>query len=70
VFASFGPAAIVRFSTGWARQEAVADGKEEFDQSPTSLMNWQKQGADWKLFVPGVDPSSDRLRHQALEKTC
>jgi len=43
-----GPAAIVRFH--WlGEQEAVADGKK----SATNLhilMNWQKQGADWKLL--------------------
>ena len=43
-----GPAAIVRFK--WvADNEAVADGKK----STTNLhilMNWQKQGADWKLL--------------------
>jgi hypothetical protein len=43
-----GPAAIVRFH--WVgEQEAVADGKK----SATNLhilMNWQKQGADWKLL--------------------
>jgi ketosteroid isomerase-like protein len=43
-----GPAAIVRFH--WlGEQEAVADGKK----SATNLhilMNWQKQGGDWKLL--------------------
>jgi ketosteroid isomerase-like protein len=43
-----GPAAIVRFH--WLGEaEAVADGKK----SATNLhilMNWQKQGADWKLL--------------------
>jgi hypothetical protein len=43
-----GPAAIVRFH--WVgEQAAVADGKK----SATNLhilMNWQKQGADWKLL--------------------
>jgi hypothetical protein len=43
-----GPAAIVRFH--WVgEQEAVADGKK----SATNLhilMNWQKQGTDWKLL--------------------
>ncbi len=43
-----GPAAIVRFN--WVGEsEAVADGKK----SATNLhilMNWQKQGADWKLL--------------------
>jgi hypothetical protein len=43
-----GPAAIVRFH--WVgEQEAIADGKK----SATNLhilMNWQKQGADWKLL--------------------
>ena len=44
-----GNAAIVRFH--WlGEQEAVADGKK----SATNLhilMNWQKQGADWKLLT-------------------
>src|ERR1700712_1043894 len=43
-----GPAAIVRFN--WVGEaEAAADGKK----SATNLhilMNWQKQGADWKLL--------------------
>jgi hypothetical protein len=43
-----GPAAIVRFH--WVgEQQAVAGGKK----SATNLhilMNWQKQGADWKLL--------------------
>ena len=43
-----GPAAIVRFH--WVGEsEATADGK----RSSTNLhilMNWQKQGADWKLL--------------------
>jgi hypothetical protein len=43
-----GPAAIVRFH--WVgEQQAIADGKK----SATNLhilMNWQKQGADWKLL--------------------
>jgi ketosteroid isomerase-like protein len=43
-----GPAAIVRFH--WmGESESVADGKK----STTNLhilMNWQKQGADWKLL--------------------
>ncbi len=43
-----GPAAIVRFN--WVGEsEAVADGKK----SATNLhilMNWQKQGEDWKLL--------------------
>ena len=43
-----GPAAIVRFH--WVgEQQAVVDGKK----SATNLhilMNWQKQGADWKLL--------------------
>ena len=43
-----GTAAIVRF-TWMSESEAVADGKK----SATNLhilMNWQKQGADWKLL--------------------
>ena len=46
-----GDAAIVRFH--WVGEsEAVADGKK----SATNLhilMNWQKQGADWKLLTRG-----------------
>jgi len=42
-----GPAAIVRFH--WVGEQLLADGKK----SATNLhilMNWQKQGADWKLL--------------------
>ena len=42
-----GPAAIVRFH--WLGEQALADGTK----SATNLhilMNWQKQGADWKLL--------------------
>ena len=43
-----GPAAIVRFH--WVgEQESVPEGKK----SPTNLhilMNWQKQGSDWRLL--------------------
>jgi Domain of unknown function (DUF4440) len=43
-----GPAAIVRFT--WAGEaEAVADGKKT-STNLHILMNWQKQGADWKLL--------------------
>ena len=43
-----GPAAIVRFH--WLGEaEAVADGKKSFTNLHI-LMNWQKQGADWKLL--------------------
>jgi len=43
-----GPAAIVRFH--WVgEQEAVADGKKS-NTNLHILMNWQKQGADWKLL--------------------
>ena len=43
-----GPAAIVRFH--WVgEQEAVADGKKS-STNLHILMNWQKQGADWKLL--------------------
>src|SRR5215475_5518214 len=43
-----GPAAIVRFH--WvAESEAVADGKKS-STNLHILMNWQKQGADWKLL--------------------
>jgi ketosteroid isomerase-like protein len=43
-----GPAAIVRFH--WlGEQESVPDGKKSFTNLHI-LMNWQKQGADWKLL--------------------
>jgi hypothetical protein len=43
-----GPAAIVRFH--WVGEsEAVADGKKSSTNLHV-LMNWQKQGADWKLL--------------------
>ena len=43
-----GPAAIVRFH--WVgEQEAVADSKKS-STNLHILMNWQKQGADWKLL--------------------
>jgi len=43
-----GPAAIVRFH--WVgEQEAAADGKKS-STNLHILMNWQKQGADWKLL--------------------
>jgi ketosteroid isomerase-like protein len=43
-----GPAAIVRFH--WMGEaEAVADGKKT-STNLHILMNWQKQGADWKLL--------------------
>src|SRR5437868_3794499 len=43
-----GPAAIVRFH--WlGEQEAVVDGKKS-STNLHILMNWQKQGADWKLL--------------------
>ena len=43
-----GPAAIVRFT--WASEsEAIADGKKS-STNLHILMNWQKQGADWKLL--------------------
>jgi len=46
-----GPAAIVRFH--WlGEQEAVADGKKS-STNLHILMNWQKQGADWKLLSRG-----------------
>ena len=44
-----GPAAIVRYH--WvAESEAVADGKKTATNLHI-LMNWQKQGADWKLLT-------------------
>ena len=43
-----GPAAIVRFH--WVHEsQAVADGKKS-GANLHILMNWQKQGADWKLL--------------------
>jgi ketosteroid isomerase-like protein len=43
-----GDAAIVRFH--WvAESEAIADGKKSATNLAI-LMNWQKQGADWKLL--------------------
>jgi ketosteroid isomerase-like protein len=43
-----GPAAIVRFH--WVSEsQAVADGKKSANNLHI-LMNWQKQGADWKLL--------------------
>jgi len=43
-----GPAAIVRFN--WVSEsEAIADGKKSATKLHV-LMNWQKQGADWKLL--------------------
>lgn len=43
-----GPVAIVRFN--WASEsEAIADGKKSSTKLHI-LMNWQKQGADWKLL--------------------
>jgi hypothetical protein len=43
-----GPAAIVRF-TWLTENEAIADGKKSTTKLHI-LMNWQKQGADWKLL--------------------
>ena len=43
-----GPAAIVRFH--WVGQsESIPEGKKS-DTSLHVLMNWQKQGSDWKLL--------------------
>jgi hypothetical protein len=43
-----GTAAIVRFN--WTSEsEAIADGKKSTTRLHV-LMNWQKQGADWKLL--------------------
>jgi len=43
-----GPAAIVRFN--WVSEsEAIADGKKSSTKLHI-LMNWQKQGTDWKLL--------------------
>jgi ketosteroid isomerase-like protein len=43
-----GPAAIVRFH--WVGEaQAVADGKKS-STNLHILMNWQKQGADWRLL--------------------
>ncbi len=43
-----GPTAIVRFNFV-GEQEFVADGKK-VPQNLHILMNWQKQGGDWKLL--------------------
>jgi hypothetical protein len=43
-----GPAAIVRFNFV-GEQEFTADGKKT-PQNLHILMNWQKQGSDWKLL--------------------
>ena len=43
-----GPAAIVRF-TWVSESETIADGKKSANKLHI-LMNWQKQGADWKLL--------------------
>jgi hypothetical protein len=43
-----GPAAIVRFNFV-GEQEFSADGKK-VPQNLHILMNWQKQGAEWKLL--------------------
>jgi len=46
-----GPAAIVRFH--WVGEsQSVADGKKS-STNLAILMNWQKQGADWKLLSRG-----------------
>jgi len=43
-----GPTAIVRFN--WVSEsEAIADGKKS-STNLHILMNWQKQGTDWKLL--------------------
>src|SRR6266571_515258 len=43
-----GPAAIVRFH--WVGEsQSVADGKKN-NTNLHILMNWQKQGSDWKLL--------------------
>ena len=48
-----GNSAIVRFN--WlGEQQAVADGKKT-STNLLILMNWQKQGSDWKISVAGVD---------------
>jgi Domain of unknown function (DUF4440) len=46
-----GPAAIVRFH--WVGEsESIPDGKKS-STNLHILMNWQKQGADWKLLTRG-----------------
>jgi hypothetical protein len=42
-----GPAAIVRFN--FVGEQEFADGKKT-PQNLAILMNWQKQGSDWKLL--------------------
>ena len=49
-----GPAAIVRFNFV-GEQEFTADGKK-VPQNLHILMNWQKQGADWKLLSRSATP--------------
>jgi hypothetical protein len=46
-----GPVAVVRFH--WlGEQESVADGKKS-STNLHILMNWLKQGSDWKLLSRG-----------------
>jgi hypothetical protein len=47
-----GPAAIVRFNFV-GEQEFTADGKK-VPQNLHILMNWQKQGTEWKLLSRGA----------------
>jgi len=47
-----GPAAIVRFNFV-GEQEFTADGKKT-PQNLHILMNWQKQGTEWKLLSRGA----------------
>ena len=42
-----GPAAIVRFN--FVGEQEFTDGKKT-PQNLAILMNWQKQGSDWKLL--------------------
>ena len=50
-----GPAAIVRFN--FVGEQEFTDGKKT-PQNLHILMNWQKQGSDWKL-LSRLTPSSD-----------
>ena len=56
-----GPAAIVRFN--FVGEQEFADGKKT-PQNLAILMNWQKQGNDWKLLSRAASEPSCRLRHR------
>jgi ketosteroid isomerase-like protein len=61
-----GPAAIVRFH--WVGEaEAVADGKKS-STNLHILMNWQKQGSDWKLLSRAATKLGSRA-YDAIAKS-